>query len=111
MPIKLFPSASVADADKLKAVVNNFTPVFQDNLFLAAAGPANYALNFLEGQSVVLGQSAPGGIAPTAALETGIIDPSMLPDRPMGYDCIDLFVLPDLLPSTCDPKQLAALKM
>jgi hypothetical protein len=111
IPIKLFPSTNVAGADKLQTASRNLAPVFQDNLLLVAAGPTNYALNFLEGQSIVLGQATPGGIAPTAAIETGLIDPTMLPDRPFGYDCIDLFVLPDFSPSTCDPKRLVALKM
>jgi len=104
----------VKDENKL-IVKCPYQYVYPDNMFVTAVGPAQATLNFLDGFQLVAlkpGQSGiPGSTSTQIRIEAGLIDVDNIPDRPLGYDGVDVLVLADLAPSRTAPEQLAAIGM
>jgi len=93
-------------------------PVQEGGLLVVVIGPARAALSFLTGESLRVDWPAPTGpvaargtLPRTAPIFAALVDPSMIPDRPLGFDGADMVVLSGFAPGRADPKQLMAIRM
>ncbi len=94
----------------------NVDPFSKDDRLVVSVGPRTSRLNFLNNeqfpvpprQSQQYGYS--GGPA-DATIHVGSLSQKMLPDRPAGYDGVDVMVLADLTPSAVSSKSLKAIAM
>ncbi|MEN6371226.1 MAG: hypothetical protein ABFD64_04350 [Armatimonadota bacterium] len=86
--------------------------IYPNNLLMVAVGSSKSTLNFLDGVALTKTQPKPGKSSQTIyAIDAAMSAPETLPDRPLGYDSVDVLVLSELNPRQMDTKQLTAIKM
>lgn len=103
---------------KKQKVKTTVTTVDDNGVLIVAAGPQRATLNFLSNEKIkawaLTNNSNPGqapGQKTINTIFTGLVDPTFLPDRPLGYDGVALLALSEFSPQRVDPKQLTAIKM
>lgn len=121
--IRLISDQRVTENGKPLEAKQSVETLSEQSYYVAVIGEQKYTLNYLSGVKIkhpanfnpspAKGPAGvPAGVVyPQINLTTAIIDPTIMPDRPQGYDAAQTVVISNLAPNQADPKQLAALKM
>lgn len=99
-----------ADKDNVKCPVQQIYP---NSVLIVAVGQSKSTLNFLDGAALrnTPKKSGSSSQALPISIAAALTEPETLPERPLGYDSVDVLVLSDMNPGQMDPKQLTAIKM